>query len=192
VLRDWWRKRAAGRPSRAEFVRQILPKGGVGAELGVQKGDFTRELLDIADPERLHLVDLWYLFGKEWHWGAGNRSTVAALKGVLDEFEDELVSGKVALNIGNDLEVLTTFPDRYFDWVYLDTLHMYEHTKQELEVLRVKVKLDGTIAGDDWLVDPNHPHHGVCKAVREFVRTEPYELIYSSERDLQWAIKYAA
>lgn len=173
-------------------MRRILPKGGVAAELGVQKGDFTRELLEIADPERLHLVDLWYLLGKEWHWGRGSRSTVAALKGILDKFEDELVSGRVALNIGDDVEVLATFPDRYFDWVYLDTLHAYEHTKRELEILKVKVKLHGIIAGDDWRLDPTHPHHGVCRAVTEFVETEPYDLVYASEDDLQWAVKYAA
>jgi hypothetical protein len=84
--------------------------------------------------------------------------------------------------------VLPQFPDRYFDWVYIDTLHFYEHTRDELALLKTKVKVDGVIAGDDWLPDPSHRHHGVCRAVTEFVQAEPYELIYADEQDLQWAI----
>ena len=190
MLRDWWQIRRRGRPARDNFVREVIPKAGVGAELGVYKGDFTRELLDLAEPQRLHLVDLWYVFGHEWHWGKkGERSTIAALKGILDRFENELVSGQVTLNIGDDLEILPTFPDHYFDWVYIDSIHVYEHTIQELAILRDKVKPDGIIAGDDWLPDPEHAHHGVYRAVTEFLEREPFELIYGSADDLQWAIR---
>jgi len=182
------RARGPKRPSRSAFVRQMLPTGGVGAEIGVQHGDFTGELLELTKPRRLHLFDLWYMLGPEWHWGEGERSTTAALIGVIRRFEDELVSGRVALNIGDDVEQLVTFPDRYFDWAYLDSSHLYEHTRNELELLSRKVKPDGVIAGDDWLVDTDHPHHGVCRAVSELVAGGGYELVYANERDLQWAI----
>jgi hypothetical protein len=187
MLRHRWIRRRAGKPSRSEFVRRILPKGGVAAELGVYKGDFSQELLELTRPKRLHLIDPWYLQGKEWQWGE-DRSTVAALTRLIKKLEDELARGTVTLNIGNDLEVLPQFPDRYFDWVYIDTLHFYEHTRDELTLLKTKVKVDGVIAGDDWLPDPSHRHHGVCRAVTEFVQAAPYELIYANEQDLQWAI----
>jgi hypothetical protein len=171
-------------------VRDVLPSGGIAAELGVYKGDFSRELLDLAKPERLHLVDLWYLFGREWHFGRrSDRSTVGALKQVLDRCADELVSGRVRLHIGDDLVILETFPDRYFDWVYVDSVHAYEHTRLELEILTRKVKKGGLITGDDWIEDPAHPHHGVCRAVREFVAAAPAELVYAGAEDLQWALR---
>lgn len=174
---------------RIPFVKEIIPKNGVGAELGVYKGTFTRCLLDVSNPSALHIVDPWYLMESEWTWGLGNRSTVDALIRILDEFRRELVGGRIVLNIGFDLDVLATFPDQYFDWVYLDTNHQYLQTQKELQILKLKVKKDGVIAGDDWHSDPSHPHHGVCRAVNEFVDREPYKVIYADGSDLQWAIK---
>lgn len=177
---------------RMPFVRETLPRGGIAAEIGVHKGFFTRVLLDIAAPARLHLIDPWYLVGREWTWGKGNRSTTEAVAGILRAYENELVRGQVVLNVADDLEILPTFPDGYFDWVYLDTSHRYEQTMKELHALRPKVKATGIIAGDDWRPDPTHMHHGACKAVREFVEQEPYELVYSNDRDGQWAIRLRA
>jgi len=87
------------------------------------------------------------------------------------------------------LTILPTFPDRYFDWVYVDSVHVYEHTRLELEILSQKVKEGGLIAGDDWIEDPEHPHHGVSRAVREFVATAQAELVYANGDDLQWALR---
>jgi hypothetical protein len=173
-------------------VRATIPTGGVGAELGVYKGEFTAELMELARPQRLHLIDLWYLFGAEWHWGEGNRSTVKALRDILDRFSDELVDGRAVLHIGDDLDVLPTFADNYFDWVYVDSVHVYEHAIQELELLAAKVKPGGVITGDDWIEDPAHPHHGVCRAVREFAAAGGGDLFYASVADLQWAVRLPA
>ncbi len=204
-LARWLRARKPGAAARDEleeamgknrvrmrFVREILPPRGVAAELGVHKGYFTRVLLDIAEPVKLHLIDPWYLQGPAWTWGKGSRSTIEAVTGILRAFEDELVRGRVVLNVADDLEILPTFPAGYFDWVYLDTSHRYEQTRKELHALRSKMRATGIIAGDDWRPDPSHMHHGVCQAVREFVEQEPYEIIYANDRDLQWAIRLRA
>jgi hypothetical protein len=195
VMRKWLSRRGGrvirtGRQRREAFVREVIPKHGVGVELGVQYGDFSRELLELADPERLHLVDVWYLAGKEWQWEEDrDRSTINALKGILDAFADELIGRRVVLHIGTDLDVLTDLPDYYLDWAYIDTAHVYEHVTILLEVLKAKVKPTGVICGDDWRPDPDNPHHGVAKAVTAFLDREPdYELIYASAQDAQWAI----
>jgi Methyltransferase domain len=177
---------------RAKFLQLMIEKGGVGAELGVYKGRFTRVILDVVAPERLHLVDLWYLTGERWDWAYGNQSTIDALTRILRKYAAELISGRAILHVGDDLEVLRTFPDRYFDWVYLDTSHNYGHSVEELQILDLKVKVGGVIAGDDWQTDPAHVHHGVCRAVREFVAREPYELLYANDVDKQWAIRSRA
>ena len=188
-----WLKRSGGKPDRTDFVREVLPKNGVGAELGVQHGHFTRQLFDLTAPVRLHLVDPWYLLGKEWYWEEGRRrSTIAGLQEVLGEFEDELVSGRAVLEIGDDLDFLAAIPDRYFDWVYIDSSHDYEHTTRELGLLEAKIKPGGVIAGDDWIEDPDHGHHGVCRAVKELVSGSRFELVYANGDDLQWAIRPSA
>ena len=66
---------------------------------------------------------------------------------------------------------------------------MYDHTMKELQLLIRKVKPGGVIAGDDWQPEPDHPHHGVCRAVREFEADGELEIRYASGDDHQWAAR---
>jgi len=174
---------------RLRALKPYLMENAIAGELGVLKGDFSQQILQSLKPARLHLVDPWYLQGPEWSWENGDRSTIHALTGILKDFEQELTSGQVVLNIGFDQNVLAALPDSYFDWAYLDTTHEYAQTKTELQLLQRKVKASGVIAGDDWRPDPNHPHHGVYKAVQELLAGGAYEILYADSEDLQWAIR---
>lgn len=51
------------------------------------------------------------------------------------------------------------------------------------------MKASGIIAGDDWNPNHQHKHHGVYKAVKDFVDKERYKMIYKSAANNQWAIK---
>lgn len=175
--------------ARAAVLAQWLPRGGVGAELGVFQGRFSRALLELTDAERLHLIDPWYFLTAEWHWGWGNRNTVDSLIKVLLDFKLEIEVARVFVHVGDDVPILQQFPDEYFDWVYIDSTHQYEHTVEELDVLERKVKASGIIAGDDWRPDPAHKHHGVFKAVTERVASGRFVLAGSDEQSTQWAIR---
>ena len=174
---------------RLRVLQPYLMENAVVAELGVLKGDFSEQILRSLKPAKLHLVDPWYLQGLEWPWEKGDRSTIHALTGILKDFEKELASGQVVLNIGYDQDVLAALPDAYFDWAYLDTTHEYAQTRTELQLLQRKVKASGVIAGDDWRPDPAHPHHGVYKAVQELIAAGQYEILYADSENLQWAIR---
>lgn len=167
---------------RLDFLR-MMPQGGVVAEIGVHKGFFTNCILQQNQPDKLHLIDPWFLMGKEWKWGKGNRSTVDALMGILDYYRKELIERKLILNVGFSEEVLAEFEDGYFDWVYLDSSHEYEDTLKELNILKLKVKANGIIAGDDFdFVTFN-------KALKEFMEKENYRIVYKNVKDNQWAIQ---
>jgi len=178
---------------RIRFLRSLGISGGTGAEIGVQKGFFSHTLLRELSPQRLHLIDPWYLLGDKWEWASGNKSTNKAVRNVLYWFRRELSAPapRVALHIGFDEDVLQQFPDHYFDWVYLDTSHEYEPTKVELSLLSKKVKPEGIILGDDWFSDPSHLFYGQYRAVTEFVRDFGYSIVYASDTDHQWAIRKA-
>jgi hypothetical protein len=194
-LYGWYVRRRSARQERsanqlrAAFVERVLPKSGIGAELGVFKGEFSPVLLERTNASRLHLIDPWYFLTSHWHWGTGDRSTVHALIKILRRFEKEIESGRVQVHVGDDRQILSTFPERYFDWVYIDSSHFYEHTRDELQILARKMKPDGLIAGDDWQPDPSHRHHGVYKAVTELVAAGQYEVVYADKGDRQWAIR---
>jgi hypothetical protein len=44
--------------SRCDALRWF-PPGGVFAEVGVFKGDFSRKIIDVVAPKQLHLIDVW-------------------------------------------------------------------------------------------------------------------------------------
>lgn len=173
---------------RSKILARFAPPNGIGGEIGVHKGEFIKPVLDATKPARLHLIDPWYLFGREWHWASGNRSTADALCNIIQTFTGELSTQRIVLHIGYDLDILPDFPDRYFDWVYVDSSHRYEHTKAELCVLQHKVKRNGIIAGDDWHEEPTNLHHGVYRAVTEFVAQGGFKLLYASNLDKQWVL----
>ena len=182
---------------RGDFL-DILPKNSIGVELGVFKGEFAIEILNRVQPKLLWLIDPWWLLGKhkddeplgrptDWK-NRGDHSIIDDFTNFVQHIKDVLLEKRVKIKIENDLEALPTYEDNYFDWAYIDSSHEYEHTKKELEILQYKVKDGGYILGHDWQPDPNHRHHGVTKAVNEFINETSFELVYLDNR-IQWCIQ---
>lgn len=168
-----WRERQqqhARNLDRVALLGRFIAPQGIGAELGVHKGYFSPILFTHLAPRKLYLIDPWYLQGRSWCWGDGNRNAIDALRRILREMEEDLVSGNVVLAIEDDLKALADMPNGHLDWVYL-------------------VKADGIIAGDDWQTDPSHEHHGLCRAVQEFVDRENYRVLHADTQSMQWAIR---
>ena len=179
--------------AREDFLR-LVPQGSVGAEIGVFKGDFTKHILSIVRPRRLHLIDpYWTVYGEHFNWNTvhddfGRLKTweaFAEVQKIIRVFDKDGVS---ILHIGRSVECLSIFRDGYFDWVYLDSTHSYEDTKLELELLERKMSADGMITGHDWQDNPYHIHAGVKKAVGEFCDQHNWKVI-RRDRFLNWAIK---
>ncbi len=126
-----------------EELLKILPKQGVIAELGVDEGNFSKLILKVCDPKKLHLVDVW----ETKRYNQNKRRLVE------DKFKSQISSGKVEINIGYSTEVGRKFQNNYFDWIYIDTDHSYKTTIQELEIWKSKVKDNGIIAGHDYLLE---------------------------------------
>jgi hypothetical protein len=174
--------------AREELFSRVIPPGGVGAELGVFKGTLSAFILSVNRPATLHLVDPWFQMDPQWWWAQGDRSTVRAFATLLLALQEPIDRGQVKVHVGGSVEILSGFPDHSLDWAYVDSTHAYDQTRAELSVLRTKVKPTGIIAGDDWQEDESHPHHGVCKAVREFLAEHPeYELFFKETRN--WALR---
>lgn len=172
---------------RRRVLIELIPAGGIGAELGVHKGHLTPGLIDWLKPDLLYVVDPWYLLEPYWEWAAGDRSTVRALARVIRKLRQPLEEHRAEIVIADDRDFLRSLKDEHLDWVYLDSSHLYEHTLEELGLLVAKVRRGGVIAGDDWQPDPDHRHHGVYRAVREYEDDGLLKLFYTSDQDHQWA-----
>jgi len=181
--------------TREDFLR-IFPKGSVGAELGVFQGKFSRAILQIVQPRELHLIDPWWtVIGEyygDWsrfHNGGELLSTRKAYEQALENVRQVDAQGVAVFHIQDDVECLKSFEDHYFDWVYVDSSHQYEHTWKELELLHRKVKPTGLIAGHDWKPDPSDVHHGVYRAVNEFCAKYGWKITHLDRRHTQWCIQ---
>lgn len=187
AIQDFYERRKNNR--RRAVLRAVIPADGRGAELGVHKGHLTPVLFRELRPKHMYVVDPWYLLGPEWKWAAGNRSTVAGLARVVKHLRPWLENQTATLVVADDREFLAGLEDGALDWAYIDTSHEYAHTVDELSLLQRKIRAGGVVAGDDWQSDVRHRHHGVAKAVREFVEREGAELILADDLTHQWAIQ---
>ncbi|HZY82565.1 MAG TPA: class I SAM-dependent methyltransferase [Cyclobacteriaceae bacterium] len=148
-----------------------MPTAACCAEIGVNRGEFSEEILQITRPSKLHLIDMW---------GDPGRYNDVLKNEVEKKFATQVASKTVEINVGRSTEVLTTFPDAYFDWVYLDTDHTYKTTSEELAILTKKMRPDGIIAGHDYVTGNflSAFRYGVIEAVHEVCVTLGWEIIY--------------
>jgi len=166
------------------LMLDLMPKGGVVAEIGVAQGYFSEEIIKRTQPAKLHLVDLW---GSErYHDGLS--------KLVNDKFKSQIDAGQVEINRGYSTDWIPKFEDQYFDWIYIDTDHSYKTTAAELELAQSKMKPGGIIAGHDYSRGSFNSmiRYGVVEAVHEFCLKYDWELIYitnETHRDLSFAIR---
>ncbi len=176
---------------RHEFL-ELFPNNSIGLELGVFKGEFTKQILEIVKPSELHLIDVWWkLYGEYYpNWGAYTGNGTLRTKDAYNEVISNIFEfrERCRVYVGDDLEILKGFSDCYFDWVYIDSSHNYVHTKSELLLLDKKIKVNGFITGHDWQPDVNHIHNGVYQAVIEFTEETDWRIIYL-DNHTQWGLK---
>ncbi len=150
-----------------------LPKGGVVAEIGVLRGDSSSEILALNQPAKLHLLDAWDL----WH---GDKHGASYYQLVQQRFAEQVTAGAVEIRKGWSSDVLPTFPDTYFDWVFLDSSHVFENVRRELALLESKIKPGGFIAGKKYTAWSlyGRSRYGVVEAVNEFCLENGWELAF--------------
>jgi len=173
--------------NRVDFL-SILPKNSICAELGVYSGRFSYYIIKETLPKKLYLIDpYWKEYGEEFWWNKKKTWDIfcKAVK-VIQKYDIEKCSSFI---IDRDIDFLKGIKDRYFDWVYLDSSHEYEDTLKELEAVKLKVKEDGLICGHDYRDNPKHRHHGVCKAINEWVEDNKEYKLYLRDNHTQWIIK---
>ena len=155
--------------TREELLKK-LPQNAIVAELGVDEGDFSNLILNINNPQKLHLVDSWDT----------KRYNQAKRRYVEKRFAQHIENKSVEIHFGFSTKVVELFADHYFDWIYIDTSHLYDNTRSELELYRNKVKENGIIAGHDYILGNWNKviRFGVIEAVYEFCVKYNWEIIY--------------
>ena len=150
--------------TRTEMIKS-LPKGMKVAELGVFKGDFSKEIFETMNPAELYLIDIFNgIMGSGDR--DGNNMEYINLNEHYVSLENHFVSSpNVKLLKGTTLNQMSTFENDYLDIVYIEASHEYLDVKNDLEISYHKVKSGGYILGHDY--EPKR-FPGVVNAVNEF------------------------
>ena len=153
-----------------EILLKKFGKGGNVAEIGVDEGKFSQKIFEINTPDHFHLVDIW----------GTDRFHDGKYQNVKNFFKDQIESDQVHIHKKLSTDAAYDFPDNYFDWIYIDTDHTYETTRDELRLYAPKMKEGGVIAGHDYVHGNwiSTFRYGVVEAVHEFCVQFGWEIIY--------------
>lgn len=183
------------RLQRRRWLCELLPKNGVGVEIGVFRGHFTGLLCEVAQPRKLYLIDPWTSVGETFGWGK-EYTHFGALPTALAR--DEAMARARRARPGLELVVIeSTYPkcaDQLtdpLDFAYLDASHKYDPTLAELRAMDRQIKPEGWMVGDDWDERPGSQHHGVYQAIQTFVAETDWRIVQAG-RGRQWALRRAA
>ena len=193
-----------------EELNGISPYGK-GVEIGVFKGQFSREILSIWGGT-LYMVDVWRPLGEEYEDVSNHKSHVNAYSETMSNisgFEERGIMIRSSSKKASEI-----FPDGSLDFVYIDANHSYDFVCEDIKIWFPKLKKGGIFAGHDyididWYSDPIYAPNrkdkyiylnwegevtyagvfGVNPAVDEFCIENGYDVKVTQEWLGTWYIK---
>jgi hypothetical protein len=171
----------------------ILNSNLVIAELGVFKGEFSENILNICKPSQLVLIDNWLgnvVSGDE----NGNNLTSIDGAELFDMVTKKFENLKNVKIYRNNTEKILDFEDSFFDMIYIDADHSYESVRIDLQNSYLKIKDGGLIMGHDYEMNENKTKNifnfGVKRAVDEFCNNYNQQIVaFALDGYTSYAIK---
>jgi predicted O-methyltransferase YrrM len=150
--------------TRLEMARAFAEPGTIGAEVGVWDGDFSTLLLQLVAPKELHLID------------------IEIREQLKMRFADRLSGPVITVREGDSSKVLSTYPDGFFDWIYIDADPSYDGVKRDADVSIKKMNHDGVLFFNNYTIgDHNYPDgffpYGVIEVVNNLCLYDGFEMI---------------
>ena len=150
-------------------ITKLLPRGGIGIELGVAEGVFSQQILETGVLAHLYSVDMY-----EGDRGHDVAQYARAFRRLSDHYQN---SSLLRMRFE---DAINLFEDEFFDFVYIDG---YAHTGQEngstIDQWYPKVKKGGVLSGHDY--HPKFPL--VIAAVDRFAAKHREKLLFIHDDD---------
>lgn len=121
----------------------------VGAEIGVERGIFSKILLDAHPTMTLHCVDAWQPYD-----GYGDRINNDMLPKKFEETKQRLKGFSVKFHRGFSMQAVHEFQDNSLDFVYIDANHSLPWVMDDIVQWSKKVRPGGIVAGHDYVHAP--------------------------------------
>lgn len=138
-------------------LSKMIGNYGKGVEIGVFKGDLSKELLEKWGGV-LYMVDVWRPLGMEYQDASNHSEHMTAYSDTMiniQGYEDRGIMIRATSKIASEM-----FEDESLDFIYIDANHAYDFVKEDLELWFPKLKKGGMFSGHDyinmdWYNDPN-------------------------------------
>ena len=176
-------------------VKDLIPVNPTCVEIGVHQGVFTEKILTFLNPDKLYLIDPW----AEGHDKNAKESYAGPLKNlktaysntsdmdlVTKKFTNQITSNQVTIQRGYSYDFVDSYPDNFFDFIYIDGCHLYDSVKADLEMFLPKLKNGGLMCGHDYV---KYLNFGVIEAVDEFCKNFNFEMVIHNNVNNDWALK---
>ena len=171
--------------TRLEMIHE-LPVGLFGAEIGVQRGDFSAEMLTTR-LGKLHLVDCWRPTGATSADPANidEGGHEENYRFTLARFVREIAEGRVVVHRATSLVAAKRFADASLGFAYLDAAHDYESVLADLIHWAPKIEKGGALCGHDYTSSSAARRMGfaVIEAVSDFCEACPWELVAITDEE---------
>jgi hypothetical protein len=168
-------------PSRDD-VLDLLPKGGIVAELGVAFGDFSEKIFSKLSPKEFYAIDVFWLKQGDILMGRNDfqESNMNQYDYIHNRFKKEIKEGRFFIKQGYSWDSLSQFDNDYFDYIYVDAGHDYESVSKDISVILQKIKNNGIVQFNDYLLfnEAGCMPYGVVRAVDELLLSGNHEMIY--------------
>lgn len=143
----------AGVSNRIDMLKELDIRG-LGVEVGVSKGHYSKQILLHTDIELLYSIDIW-------------RNDIIYAEALQRLLPFGCRNYCIRLDSMKSSEL---FKDDSLDFIYIDANHTYPSVKQDIKVWWAKIKKQGAIfAGHDYVraSESNGVEYGVIRAVDE-------------------------
>lgn len=136
--------------TRTELLNLVPLKAKI-AEIGVFRGEFAKQILQIAKPEELWLVDIW-----EGRWGSGdkdgnNHTEIDNMETIyLNLYQQTKNKPNIHVIRAKSVLFLQSCEDNYFDAIYIDGDHTAQAVYNDLVNSFDKIKNNGLLMGHDY------------------------------------------
>jgi predicted O-methyltransferase YrrM len=157
-LRDEHLTRCRVFASRESMLRSFA-KRKVWAEVGTYEGAFARQIEEICAPVELNLIDMDF---------SRLRLKRYVTQGDIVRFHE-----------GASNQILSSFPDEYFDCIYIDANHDLSSVAKDVDVARSKIKSDGLLIFNDYIIfsHADMAPYGTVPVVNALCNEDNWEMV---------------
>ncbi len=169
-------------PTREELIAEIIKPGMVGAEIGVYRGAFSKQILALP-VQKLFCIDAWtrykaYELDSLCHTNQDDNH-----EATKNELADDIQKGRCGVIRGFSSIVVKSW-ETPLDFLFLDSIHNYEFVIEDLRNWEKHIKPGGVIMCHDFTETSAGAiamKFGVVRAVKQFCEENGWHITHVTQ-----------